>query len=33
MNITVQNANAYFSGRTMGDMWSEYSGEQKQAAL
>ena len=33
MNITVQNANAYFSGRTMGDMWSEYSGEQKQAAI
>ena len=33
MNITVQNANAYFDGRTMGDMWDEYSGEQKQAAL
>lgn len=33
MNITLQNANAYFKSRTTGDLWEEYSGEQKQAAI
>lgn len=31
--ICVQNANAYFQGRTVGKFWGEYSGEQKVAAI
>lgn len=31
--ISVQNANAYFEGRTVGKFWDEYSGEQKEAAI
>lgn len=31
--INVQNANAYFAGRTIGRAWDEYSGEQKDAAI
>lgn len=32
-NITVQNANAYFRGHTLGSSWNEYSGEQKDMAI
>lgn len=31
--ISVQNANAYFEGRTIGKFWEEYSGEQKESAI
>lgn len=31
--INVANANAYFSSRTVGKFWGEYSGEQKEAAI
>jgi len=31
--ICVANANAYFKGRTLSKQWSEYSKEQKQAAI
>lgn len=31
--ICLQNANAYFNGRTIGDSWNEYSGEQKEMAI
>ena len=31
--ISVQNANAYFEGRTIGKFWDEYSGEQKEGAI
>ena len=31
--INVQNANAYFAGRTIGKQWDVYSGEQKDAAI
>lgn len=33
MSICIQNANAYFKGRTIGARWAEYSAEQKTAAL
>lgn len=34
MSINVQNANAYFEGRTtLGKYWREFSGEQKDAAI
>ncbi len=33
MAITLQNANAYFAGRTLCRQWNEYSGEQKDAAI
>lgn len=31
--INLQNANAYFKGRTIAKQWNEYSGAQKEAAL
>ena len=31
--ICIQNANAYFKGRTIGAKWAEYSAEQKTAAI
>lgn len=31
--ICLQNANAYFKGRTVGDSWNEYSGPQKEMAI
>lgn len=31
--ICLQNANAYFSGRTIAKQWNEYSGAQKEAAI
>lgn len=31
--ICLQNANAYFKGRTVGAYWEEYSGNQKEAAI
>ena len=31
--INLQNANAYFSGRTVSKFWNEYSGAQKEAAI
>lgn len=31
--ICLQNANAYFQGRTLRRAWNEYSGEQKDAAI
>lgn len=33
MSISIQNANAYFKGRTIGARWAEYSAEQKSAAI
>lgn len=33
MAINIQNANAYFKGRTVGFQWDEYSTEQKDAAI
>ena len=33
MSICIQNADAYFKGRTLGRQWAEYSGAQRNAAL
>ena len=33
MAINLQNANAYFKGRTIGGVWKQYSGDQKNTAL
>lgn len=33
MNITLERAREYFRTRTTGEMWDEYSSDQKQVAL